>query len=72
MIRWLYNHYALTSIIALYYMALLGYGTYMVFSQLELVTAPVGVVYGGLLGLPPAAVGLIKWRMGKDNEIPDE
>lgn len=67
MIRWLYDHYALTFCIVVYYMALLGYGTHAVFSQLNLVTPAVGTVYLGLLGLPPAAIGLIKWRIGKDN-----
>lgn len=71
MIRWLYNHYALTGLIALYYMVLLGYGTHAVFSQLELVTAAVGTVYLALLGLPPTAVSLIKWRIGKDNDQVD-
>lgn len=67
MIEWLYRHYILTTMISMYYMVLLGYGTVKVFGQLELVTAAVGTVYLGLLGLPPAAVSLIKWRMGKDN-----
>lgn len=71
MISWLYKNYAITGMIALYYMALLGYGTVKVFGQLELVTAPVGTVYVALLGLPPTAVSLIKWRLGKDNE-PDK
>lgn len=68
MIKWLYDHYALTGMIALYYMVLLGYGTVQVFGQLALVTAPVGVVYTALLGLPPASIGFMKWRLEKDDE----
>tara|TARA_Y100001951_G_C11235881_1_gene237400 strand:- start:725 stop:949 length:225 start_codon:yes stop_codon:yes gene_type:complete len=74
MIKWLYDHYALTSLIALYYMVLLGYGTYMVFSQITEINPSGATAYAGLLGLPPAAIALIKWRLGKDNadKIPDE
>ena len=72
MIRWLYDHYALTSSIALYYMALIGYGTLQVFADVSAITAPAATAYGVLMGLPAAAAGLIKWRLGKDNELPDE
>ena len=72
MIKWLYNHYALTSSIALYYMVLLGYGTAQMFGDVSAITAPAASAYLGLLGLPPAAVGLIKWRLSRDNEFPDE
>ena len=71
MIKWLYDNYALTGIIALYYMSLLGYGTHAVFSQLDIVNASVGTVYIALLGLPPTAIGLIKWRLEKDNDKTD-
>lgn len=67
MIKWLYDHYILTGLVALYYMALAGYGTYKVFSDLVEVTAAVGGVYVTLMGLPAAAIGLIKWRLEKDN-----
>ena len=72
MIRWLYNHYAITGIISLYYMVLIGYGTVQVFGDVSAITAPAASAYLGLLGLPPGAIGLIKWRLGKDNELPDE
>ena len=67
MVKWLYDHYALTGFIALYYMVLIGYGTVQVFSDLNQVTGAVAAVYGTLMGLPAAAAGLIKWRLGKDN-----
>lgn len=66
MIKWLYDHYVLSGAIALYYMVLLGYGTVQVFSQLDLVTGPVATVYGALLALPPAGVGLMMRRLGHD------
>jgi len=72
MIRWLYDHYAITGIIILYYMVLIGYGTVQVFGDIGAITAPAASAYLGLLGLPPGAIGLIKWRLGKDNELPDE
>lgn len=64
MVKWLFDHYVLSSMIALYYMVLLGYGTVQVFGQLELVTAAVGTIYVALLGLPPAGVGLMMRRLG--------
>lgn len=67
MIRWLYNHYALTGIISLYYMALIGYGTVQVFSDIGAITAPAASAYLTLMGLPAGAVGLIKWRIERDN-----
>lgn len=71
MIRWLYEHYVITAAIALYYMALAGYGTYQVFSQIIEITGPGVTAYGTLMALPPAAVGLIRWRIGKDNDFQD-
>jgi hypothetical protein len=67
MIKWLYDHYALTGIISLYYMVLIGYGTVQVFGDVSAITAPAASAYLGLLGLPPGAIGLIKWRLGRDN-----
>ena len=76
MVKWLYDHYALTGFIALYYMVLIGYGTIQVFGDLSQVTGAVATVYGTLMGLPAAAAGLIKWRLGKDNgdskQVPGE
>jgi len=67
-IRWLYEHYVITAAIALYYMTLAGYGTYQVFSQIVQVTGPGVTAYGTLMALPPAAVGLIRWRLKADNQ----
>lgn len=72
MIKWLYDHYVLTGAISLYYMVLLGYGTLQMFGDVSVITAPAASAYLGLLGLPPSAIGLIKWRLGKDNGISDE
>lgn len=72
MIKWLYDHYALTGLVSLYYMMLVGYGTYQVFSQVTEITGAGATVYGTLMALPAAAVGLIKWRLGKDNGISDK
>lgn len=69
MIEWLYRHYALTGMIALYYMVLIGYGTVQVFGDLSNVTGPVATVYATLMALPAAATGLIKWRLKRDNEV---
>ena len=71
MIRWLYNHYALTGIISLYYMVLIGYGTVQVFGDVSAITGSVVGAYGTLMGLPAAATALIKWRLSKDNVEPD-
>lgn len=71
MIRWLYNHYALTGLIALYYMALVGYGTYKVFSDIAVISGSAATAYGTLMALPAAAIALIKWRLGKDNAQDD-
>lgn len=71
MIRWLYDHYALTGMIALYYMVLIGYGTYQVFSDVSAITGGAATAYASLMGLPAAAGAIIKWRLGKDNE-PDQ
>ena len=72
MIRWLYNNYALTGIISFYYMVLIGYGTYQVFSQVTLINGASATVYGALMGLPAAAMGMIKWRLGADNAEDDQ
>lgn len=69
MIKWLYDHYVLTGLISLYYMTLVGYGTYQVFRQVTEITASGATVYGALMALPAAAISLIKWRLGKDNEM---
>lgn len=68
MIAWLYRHYVITAMIAVYYMALAGYGTYQVFSQITAVTAAGVTAYGTLMALPPAAVGMIRWRVKVDND----
>jgi hypothetical protein len=67
-IKWLYDHYFITTLIALYYMILSGYGTYQVFSQITQITGSGVAAYGTLMALPPAAVAMIRWRIGKDNE----
>lgn len=74
MIKWLYDHYALTGIIGLYYMVLIGYGTYQVFYDVSAISGASATAYATLMGLPAGMVGLIKWRLGKDNadEVSDE
>lgn len=67
MIEWLYRHYAITALIVIYYMALSGYGTYQVFSQIVEVTGPGVTAYATLMALPPAALGMIRWRIRADN-----
>lgn len=67
MIEWLYRHYIVTSLIVVYYMTLAGYGTYQVFDNILQITSAGVTAYGALMALPPAAVGLIRWRIGKDN-----
>lgn len=71
MIQWLYKHYALTTIICIYYMGLVGFGTYQVFINITTIGAASATVYGTLMALPPAAISLIKWRLGKDNDEVD-
>lgn len=74
MIKWLYDHYILSGLLSGYYMALIGYGTVQVFSNLSIVSPSVSAVYATLMALPAAAVSLIKWRLGKDNadKVSDE
>jgi len=67
MIKWLYNHYALTTLVSLYYMALVGWGTYQVFSNVSAISGSAATAYATLMGLPAASIGLIKWRLEKDN-----
>lgn len=67
MIKWLYNHYALTALVSVYYLGLVGYGTYQVFSDPSAITAATATAYATLMALPPASIGLIKWRLEKDN-----
>lgn len=67
MIRWLYNRYALTTLVAVYYMALVGWGTYQVFADVTAITGAAATAYATLMALPPASIGLIKWRLEKDN-----
>jgi len=72
MIKWLYNHYAITGLISLYYMALIGYGTYQVFYDVTAISGSAAAAYATLMGLPAGMVGLIKWRLGKDNVQDDQ
>jgi len=67
MIRWLYKHYALTGMISVYYMVLIGYGTVQVFGDISAITAGAASAYLALMGLPAAMTGLIKWRIERDN-----
>jgi len=62
MLDWLYRHYFLTSSIVLYYMVLFGFGTYQLFSDIQLITGDAVSAYGILSALPPTAVALFKWR----------
>ena len=68
MIDWLYKRYALTGFIVVYYMTLVGYGTYQVFSGIESVTGAGASAYASLMGLPAAIAGILKWRFKRDNE----
>lgn len=72
MIKWLYDHYALTGLVSLYYMLLIGYGTWQVFSDVSAISGSAATAYATLMGLPAAATGLIKWRIGKDNVQSDK
>lgn len=72
MIKWLYDHYALTAIVAVYYMTLVGYGTYKVFSDVAVISGSAATAYGTLMALPAAAIALIKWRLEKDNAKDDQ
>ena len=67
MIKWLYDHYALTALVSVYYMALVGYGTYQVFADVSAISGSAATAYATLMALPPASIGLIKWRLEKDN-----
>lgn len=67
MIKWLYDHYILTSVISLYYLALIGYGTLRVFENPDSLTAPAAAAYATLMGLPAAIAGILKWRFDRDN-----
>ena len=68
MIRWLYQHYALTALIVLYYMALAGYGTWRVFENINSISGSAATVYATLMALPAAGVALLKWRVERDNQ----
>ena len=48
MIKWLYDHYALTAIVSLYYMALAGYGTYHVFADVSAISGSAATAYATL------------------------
>jgi hypothetical protein len=66
MIRWLYDHYILTSVISLYYLVLIGYGTLQVFENPDSLTAPAASAYLTLMGLPAAIAALLRWRFDRD------
>ena len=68
MISWLYNHYILTAAVSLYYMVLIGYGTYQMFTDVSAITSGAATAYVALMGLPAAAGAIIKWRMEKDDD----
>jgi|AntDeeMinimDraft_6_1070357.scaffolds.fasta_scaffold107224_1 hypothetical protein len=72
MIKWMYEKYAITFTIVVYYLTMVGYGTYQVFSQLDAITGPGVSAYGTLMLLPAAAVALLKWRVEKDNAESDK
>lgn len=72
MVKWLYNHYILTAAVSLYYMVLIGYGTYQVFSDVSAITGSAAAAYGTLMGLPAMAGAIIKWRLDKDNGLSDK
>lgn len=72
MIRWLYDHYVLTGAVSLYYMILIGYGTYQLFSDVSAITSGAATAYVALMGLPAAAGAIIKWRLDKDNGLSDK
>lgn len=67
MVKWLYNHYALTGLISIYYMVLIGYGTVQVFSDITAITSGAAGAYAALMGLPAAAGAIIRWRIDRDN-----
>ena len=63
MIKWLYNNYAITGAISLYFLCLVGYGTHAVFNDITQITGPAAAAYATLLGLPAVAIALLKWRI---------
>jgi len=62
MSNFIYKHGVLSVLVALWAMGLVGYATYMMFSDISLITAAANAAYASLLGLPPAAIALYKWR----------
>jgi hypothetical protein len=47
-------------------MVLVGFGTYQMFINPELINGSSASAYLTLMGLPALIVGLIKWRFKKD------
>jgi hypothetical protein len=47
-------------------MLLVGFGTYQMFINPELISGSSASAYLTLMGLPALIVGLIKWRFEKD------
>lgn len=68
MIEWLYDRYAITTAIVVYYMVLAGYGTWRVFESVATISGAGASAYATLMALPAAAVALLKWRISRDNE----
>jgi hypothetical protein len=65
-VKWLYDRYLLTPILGVYFMLLVGFGTYQMFINPELINGSSASAYLTLMGLPALIVGLIKWRFETD------
>ena len=69
MLKFLYKHYLLTFLIVVYYMVLFGSGTYQMFFDISKISGGAATAYATLAALPPAAIGLIQWRLGKNDRV---
>jgi len=68
MIKWLYENYILSSVVALTYMVLVCFGTYQIFFDITQINGSAAAAYATLMGLPAAIAGILKWRFDKDNK----
>lgn len=68
MVKWLYDNYFIVSFICLFYLVLIGFGTYQMFYDITKITTAATVSYNTLMLLPAIVSGLLKWRVEKDNK----
>jgi hypothetical protein len=65
-VKWLYDRYLLTPILGVYFMLLVGFATYKMFIDPELINGSSVSAYLAVMGLPATLIALIKWRFEKD------